>query len=326
MGDDQKFIDDIVYTAKELSPNFIAMAGTPIPTMIGTDFKAIANIIEKETNIPTFGFDTTGMHSYVSGAYKAFEALAKRFLKRNDEESRGEQKESIDKESREVKNTGIKVNILGATPLDFSINKSVESMVDLLKENDFEVISTWAMGSSLDDIKNAGDADVNLVVSYSGMGAAKYMYENLNIPYVVGTPFGKEFASKVIEDLKEVKSTKENKISYSNRKIDKNAEITIVGESIMSESLAYAISKEKNKTVNVISSLETDEKLLLEGDKIAMFEDDIEKCLKNSKIIIADPLFRPICPLDSNFISLPHEAFSGRIYRDEIPNIINKSL
>lgn len=326
MGDDQKFIDDIVYTAKELSPNFIAMAGTPIPTMIGTDFKAIANIIEKETNIPTFGFDTTGMHSYVSGAYKAFEALAKRFLKRNDKESRGEKKESIDKESREVKNTIIKVNILGATPLDFSINKSVEAMVDLLKENNFEVISTWAMGSSLEYIKNAGDADVNLVVSYSGMGAAKYMYENLNIPYVIGTPFGKEFANKVIEDLKEVKSTKGNKISYDNRKIDKNAEITIVGESIMSESLAYAISKEKNKTVNVISSLETDEKLLLEGDKIAMFEDDIEKCLKNSKTIIADPLFRPICPLDSNFISLPHEAFSGRIYRDEIPNIINKSL
>lgn len=326
MGDDQKFIDDIVYTAKELSPNFIAMAGTPIPTMIGTDFKAIANIIEKETNIPTFGFDTTGMHSYVSGAYKAFEALAKRFLKRNDKESRGEKKESIDKESREVKNTIIKVNILGTTPLDFSINKSVEAMVDLLKENNFEVISTWAMGSSLEYIKNAGDADVNLVVSYSGMGAAKYMYENLNIPYVIGTPFGKEFANKVIEDLKEVKSTKENKISYDNRKIDKYAEITIVGESIMSESLAYAISKEKNKTVNVISSLETDEKLLLEGDKIAMFEDDIEKCLKNSKTIIADPLFRPICPLDSNFISLPHEAFSGRIYRDEIPNIINKSL
>ena len=326
MGDDQKFIDDIVYTAKELSPNFIAMAGTPIPTMIGTDFKAIANIIEKETNIPTFGFDTTGMHSYVSGAYKAFEALAKRFLKRNDKESRAEQKESVDKEGREHQNSRIKVNILGVTPLDFSINKSVEAMVDLLKENNFEVISTWAMGSSLEYIKNAGDADVNLIVSYSGMGAAKYMYENLNIPYVVGTPFGKEFAKKVIEDLKEVKSTKENKISYDNRKIDKDAEITIVGESVMSESLAYAITKEKNKTVNVISALETDEKLLLEGDKIAMYEDDIEKCLKNSKTIIAHPLYRPICPIDSNFISLPHEAFSGRIYRDEIPNIINKSL
>ena len=311
MGDDQKFIDDIIYTAKELNPKFIALAGTPIPTMIGTDFKAIANIVENETKIPTFGFNTTGMNSYVSGAYKAFEALSKRFLKRNDKESRAEKS---------------RVNILGATPLDFSINNSIKSTVDLLKENDFDVISTWAMGSTLEDIKDAGNADVNLVISYSGMGAAKYMYEKFNIPYIVGTPFGKEFAKKIVADLKEAIITKENKISYINRKIDKNPQITIIGESIMSESLAYAISTEKNKTVNVISTLETDKNLLLEGDKLKIYEDDIEKELKNSKIIIADPLYRPICPLDSNFISLPHEGFSGRIYRDEIPNLINKSL
>ena len=311
MGDDQKFIDDIIYTAKELNPKFIALAGTPIPTMIGTDFKAIANIVENETKIPTFGFNTTGMNSYVSGAYKTFEALSKRFLKRNDEESRAEKS---------------RVNILGATPLDFSINNSIKSTVDLLKENDFDVISTWAMGSTLEDIKNAVNTDVNLVISYSGMGAAKYMYEKFNIPYIVGTPFGKEFAKKIVADLKEAIITKENKISYINRKIDKNPQITIVGESIMSESLAYAISTEKNKTVNVISTLETDKNLLLEGDKLKIYEDDIEKELKNSKIIIADPLYRPICPLDSNFISLPHEGFSGRIYRDEIPNLINKSL
>ena len=311
MGDDQKFIDDIIYTAKELNPKFIALAGTPIPTMIGTDFKAIANIVENETKIPTFGFNTTGMNSYVSGAYKAFEALSKRFLKRNDKESRAEKS---------------RVNILGATPLDFSINNSIKSTVDLLKENDFDVISTWAMGSTLEDIKNAVNADVNLVISYSGMGAAKYMYEKFNIPYIVGTPFGKEFAKKIVADLKEAIITKENKISYINRKIDKNPQITIVGESIMSESLAYAISTEKNKTVNVISTLETDKNLLLEGDKLKIYEDDIEKELKNSKIIIADPLYRPICPLNSNFISLPHEGFSGRIYRDEIPNLINKSL
>ena len=311
MGDDQKFIDDIIYTAKELNPKFIALAGTPIPTMIGTDFKAIANIVENETKIPTFGFNTTGMNSYVSGAYKAFEALSKRFLKRNDKESRAEKS---------------RVNILGATPLDFSINNSIKSTVDLLKENDFDVISTWAMGSTLEDIKNSVNADVNLVISYSGMGAAKYMYEKFNIPYIVGTPFGKEFAKKIVADLKEAIITKENKIYYINRKIDKNPQITIVGESIMSESLAYAISTEKNKTVNVISTLETDKNLLLEGDKLKIYEDDIEKELKNSKIIIADPLYRPICPLDSNFISLPHEGFSGRIYRDEIPNLINKSL
>lgn len=333
MGDDNKFIDDIIYTAKELKPNFIAMAGTPIPTMIGTDFKAIAKIIEKETNIPTFGFDTTGMNSYVLGAYKAFYALAQRFLTKEGNTQEGNTQRFLTKENntqedntQNFKNKKIKVNILGATPLDFSINKSVESIIELLKENDFEVISTWAMGSSLEDIKNSKYADVNLVISYCAMGVAKYMYENLKIPYVVGTPFGKKFAKYVIEDLKKSSKTKENKVSYINRKIHQNPEITIVGESVMSESLAFAIELEKNKTVNVISSLETDEKLLLKGDKIALYEEEIEEILKNSKIVIADPLYKPICKKDSTFISLPHEAFSGRIYRDKIPNIINKSL
>lgn len=310
MGDDDKFINDIIYTAKELSPNFIAMTGTPIPMMIGTDFKAIASIIEKETNIPTFGFDTTGMHSYIDGAYKAFEALAKRFV--------CEKSDGTDGKKR--------VNIIGATPLDFSVNKSVEAMKELLESDGFEVVSTWAMGSTLEDIKKSSIADVNLVVSYSGMGAAKYLCEKFGIPYVVGTPFGKKFAEIVLNDLNEAIKTKENKIAYKNRKTVENADITIIGESIMSESLACAIAEEKDKTVKVISALETDERLLLEGDCIAMDEEEITSCLKGAKAIIADPLYKPICPVDSNFISLPHEGFSGRIYRDEIPNIINKIL
>ncbi len=312
MGDDTKLINDIIYTAKELSPKFIAIAGTPIPLMIGTDFKAIASIIEKETGIFTFGFDTTGMNSYVDGAYKAFEALAKRFV--------------YEKELEEGTVKGKKVNIIGATPLDFSINQSVESMKEFLESDGFEVISTWAMGSSLEDIKNSSSADVNLVVSYSGMGAAKYLYDKFNIPYVVGTPFGKLFAQKVLEDLNKAIETGKNKVSYLDREISENPDITIIGESIMSESLAYAITKEKGKTVRVLSSLETDKEFLLKGDYIAMDEDDIIPYLENAKCVIADPLYKPICKEDCKFISLPHEAFSGRIYRNQIPNIINKYL
>lgn len=38
MGNDRKFIDDIEYAARELHPKFIALAGSPIPFMNGTDF------------------------------------------------------------------------------------------------------------------------------------------------------------------------------------------------------------------------------------------------------------------------------------------------
>lgn len=79
MGDDRKLVDDIVSVAKELHPGFIAVAGTPIPMVIGTDFEAVAAMIEKESGIPTMGFPTNGMHSYLSGASMAFAGWPGRF-------------------------------------------------------------------------------------------------------------------------------------------------------------------------------------------------------------------------------------------------------
>ena len=38
-GDDDKLINEICDAAEDLEPKFIAIAGTPVPTMIGTDLK-----------------------------------------------------------------------------------------------------------------------------------------------------------------------------------------------------------------------------------------------------------------------------------------------
>ena len=62
MGDDNKLIEDVIETAKNLHPNFIALVGAPIPYMIGTDLPAIARIIEAETKVPCFGLEANGMH------------------------------------------------------------------------------------------------------------------------------------------------------------------------------------------------------------------------------------------------------------------------
>ena len=59
MGDDEKLISDIAEAAESLQPRFIAIAGTPIPTMTGFDFTAVAELVEERTGIPTFGFPTT---------------------------------------------------------------------------------------------------------------------------------------------------------------------------------------------------------------------------------------------------------------------------
>ena len=54
MGNDEKMICDIEVAAEELKPKFIALAGSPIPYMNGTDFPAIARMLEQDLGIPAF--------------------------------------------------------------------------------------------------------------------------------------------------------------------------------------------------------------------------------------------------------------------------------
>lgn len=50
-------------------------------------------------------------------------------------------------------------------------------------------------------------------------------------------------------------------------------------------------------------------------------EEEIALLVKNGRGIVADPMYRPICPEYVPFFPLPHEAFSGRIYRRQIPDL-----
>ena len=48
-GNDQKLIDDITKAAAELKPKFIAIANSPVPWLIGTDFRSICKKVEEKT-------------------------------------------------------------------------------------------------------------------------------------------------------------------------------------------------------------------------------------------------------------------------------------
>ena len=183
MGNDDKFINDIVRAAKELKPRFIALVRTPIPLMTGTDFEGIARIIEKQTQIPVFYFPTSGMHSYVSGAGMALETVARELVlptnanghfkengieienvsnelsvadtkKQNQQKLNQSEQKQIENTESKQSNSKIKINILGATPLDFSVNSTLDSIKEFLSKH-FEIISTFAMGSSIEDIRRS---------------------------------------------------------------------------------------------------------------------------------------------------------------------------
>ena len=355
MGYDDKFINDIVRAAKELKPRPIALVSTPPPLMTGTDFEGIARSSEKQTQIPVFYFPTSGMHSYVSGAGMALETVARELVlptnanghfkengieienvsnelsvadtkKQNQQKLNQSEQKQIENTESKQSNSKIKINILGATPLDFSVNSTLDSIKEFLSKH-FEIISTFAMGSSIEDIQKAGEADVNLVISSVGFPAAKVLEERFSTPYVIGTPV-KGFAGIIAEKLIDAAWTGKSQTAYfsvtsSGKNISRAANgIYIIGESVISQSLKAAMALKQGIDATVICPLETEPEYI--GENVLLFssEEEIKAAIAEAKTVIADPIYKTICADETNFIALPHEAFSGRIYRKEIHNLM----
>ena len=298
MGNDRKFIDDVVDAALQLQPKFIALANSPIPFMNGTDFEAISHVIQDRTAIPTFYLPTNGMHDYIVGASEALAEIARRFVK---------------EPTQKRPNT---VNLLGVTPLDFAHPDAPASLKKTVEDAGFSVLSCWAMGDDLSAISQAAEASVNLVVSAVGMRAAKVLQKRFGTQFVVGCPIG-AFREKVFSAMRQCENLNALQCSKST-----DSRITLIGEPVTMGSLAAAIRMELSLTPQVLCPLEQCEELLTSNMMQTVGEEDVESALKCSKVVIADPLYHPICPQEVQFIPLPHEAFSGRVFQKTMPNLL----
>lgn len=308
MGDDDKLIADISEAALRLKPAFIAIAGTPIVMITGCDLKAIAARVQELTGIVSFAVETGGMHSYVSGASAALETYA---LLMTDKSASCGGKSSV--------------NILGMTPLDFGNPGYPESLRLFLEENGWHVISNWAMGSEPKDLKRAGEAAVNLVVSSVGLKTAKVLSKLFGTPYVVGMPCGKQLGKRIIDALGRAVSQGKNICVPGEYTPPHNAKTLIIGEAVTARSLSAALKYERGTDSRVICPLECAEEILSENDIGAFTEGQIVACAEGASEVIADPLYRPVFSEKIRFTELAHYAFSGRIYAKSM-NILTKEL
>ena len=336
MGNDEKFLRDIEDVAEELKPKFIALASSPIPFMNGTDFPGLARALTAETGIPAFSVPTSGMHDYVYGAGLALSEIARHFTGAAEKRKR-------------------KLNLLGVTPLDFGPQPMVDAMKRRLEKYGWEILSTWAMGDTLDDLSHAGEAEVNLVVSSVGIPAANVLREKFGTPFLVGTPVegyegeisdalekAAESPCEAFEDKKENSAEKSgaqisgeqeelwkvtpDQVIYLRKKDSPlsgfipTPDITLIGEPVTMGSLAAVIEQKYRKKVQLLCPLEITEGLLRQEDEVIRGEEAMEEKLKTARIIVADPLYRPICPESATFYEMPHIAFSGRIYLKNLYN------
>lgn len=300
LGSDERLLREVCETASELRPRFVALASSPIPFLSGMDLAAIARLVEQRTGIPSFYVPTNGLRDYNKGIENAFLQLERRFATESVNISKGT------------------VNILGMTPLDYGPTDATQSLRDWLQARGWQVQSCWAMGSTLEELATAGAAEVNLVVSAAGLALARVLQRRFGTPYVVGIPIGSD-GTRIEMALRAAIAARAEQLPCTHRMADAGNEagvgvedVTLVGEPVLMGSLAAAIADEYHVGTRVLCPLDVDRRLLAAGDLSVRGEDAMELALQGSRIIIADPMYEPICPDCAAIYSLPHQAFSGR--------------
>lgn len=373
LGNDEKYISDVVEAAKETDPTFIAVFGSPIAAMTGTDFKGVARVIEKRSGIPTLHFDTSGMHTYQAGMRQAFKALAERFVDEKPETVTDHRDMDFDcnqgrcpydvmatrileEQKQKRSEPHRKVNLLGLTPLDFSVVGNVEALLDWCADNHFDVVSSWAMNAkdetgklrsnahgeplaSLPAIARSAEADVNLVLSSTALDAARVLQERFGTPYVVGLPMGDAACTRVADLLKEAALTGESKTLWeagSAAETAKDSRTLIIGEPVYTASLRWVLEQGATcalagpavgpaSDIQILCPLEDPCGCLRDTDRQSWREPVIRAALAEADVIYADPLYRNLLPVGSlegtspkEFHDVPVENYSGRMYRDQM--------
>jgi nitrogenase molybdenum-cofactor synthesis protein NifE len=309
VGNDEKFVADVVDAARRLHPRFVALCNSPIPYITGTDFEALAAMIEDQLDIPVFYIQTNGLHDYVCGASGAFAAVAaQNTLQRQ-------------------KTKPHSVNILGLTPLDFDAPGSAAALTKKLEASGWQVVSNWALDCNPDAIFQAGSAAVNLVVSSTGWQAAQILKQRFGIPAVAGCPVG-GFAPLVTAALKQSEADGRTRIPYADlleTGANSKPAVAVVGEAVGAASLGAALAIDQGKAVQVTVPVESPPALC--SDTVLRIEGEsaVEARINQADCVVADPLYQALLEKKTAFVPWHHFAFSGRIGYDQAVNLFEDS-
>ncbi len=110
------WLQNLQMRQKKLDVTFAAVIGTPVPAVIGTDYRALERMLSKKTDLSVLTVNTDGMELYDKGEEKAYLALFEKFSDKNEES------EDMNDKDRP------RIGIIGMTPQDVSDLKAADKI------------------------------------------------------------------------------------------------------------------------------------------------------------------------------------------------------
>ncbi len=119
LGRDDRLVAKLVDAAEKLEADFAAVIGTPVPAVIGTDYRALERMCERKQELPVLTVNTDGMELYDRGERKAYLELFKVFARAKTpvEDMNGHQ---------------TTYRIIGMTPQDVSDLKAADKIREII--------------------------------------------------------------------------------------------------------------------------------------------------------------------------------------------------
>ena len=314
LGRDDRLVAKLADAAEKLDVTFAAVIGTPVPAVIGTDYRALERMLAKKTELPVLTVNTDGMELYDRGEEKAYLVLFGRFAGENVDVEPGNIEKTQTAESCDGKRNGKnedvsvdiedrpRVGIIGMTPQDVSDLKAAEKIRKLYADQGLRAVC-YGMGDGLDEVRNASLAAKNVVVSPAALKAAQYLQKQFGTPYEIAYPLVSELVPEVNYQGKKILIVQQQVIANAVRKeIEKRT-----GEKETITTATWFMRKEEILTDLNVDAVD-DISLKEEDDFISLVEKE------GYDVIFADPCMERMIPgFEGVFIPLTHFAVSGKL-------------
>ena len=174
------------------------------------------------------------------------------------------------------------------------------------------------MGLSIAQIERSPSADMNIVVSLSGLDTAEYIQQKYGIPFVCVMPLGSG------QNLKDkINGTEKLTAVHDGKKV------LIIHEQVFSNSLRECAEKIGSSQITVGSMLDLDSRLSRDGDLDLPDEKSVRNAVNSGEysLVCGDPEIKKLIKRDDvDFLPLPHAAVSSKLHWNEYPCYIGGEM